>query len=75
MAARRARSGTVLLAVSLCSLMPAVLCAQERKDPKPGDVMIEKYLAAETDKLSAKFLDGAKTIKWKQNGHASIKNT
>src|SRR5437867_3997305 len=29
---------------------------------KPGDVMIEKYLAAETDKLSKKFLDGAKTI-------------
>jgi cephalosporin-C deacetylase-like acetyl esterase len=56
-----------LLAVSLCSLLPAVLCAQDRKDPKPGDVMIEKFLAAETDKLSAKFLDGAKTIdEWKQ---------
>jgi dienelactone hydrolase len=30
--------------------------------PKPGDVMIEKYLAAETDKLSKKFMDGAKTL-------------
>lgn len=29
---------------------------------KPGDAMIEKYLAAETDKLSQKFLDGARTL-------------
>jgi cephalosporin-C deacetylase-like acetyl esterase len=55
------------LAVSLCILFPAALCAQDKKDIRPGDVMIEKYLAAETDKLSAKFLDGAKTIdEWKQ---------
>ncbi len=40
---------------------------QDKKDAKPGDEMIEKYLAAETDKLSQKFLDGAKTIEeWKQ---------
>jgi dienelactone hydrolase len=40
--------------------------SQEKAKPKPGDVMIEKYLAAETDKLSKKFLDGAKTIEeWK----------
>src|ERR1700722_4311333 len=51
-----------LLAVFFCVLLSAATCAQEKKDPKPGDVMIEKYLAAETDKLSAKFLDGAKTI-------------
>jgi dienelactone hydrolase len=39
---------------------------QEQTKAKPGDVMIEKYLAAETDKLSKKFLDGAKTIEeWK----------
>lgn len=41
--------------------------AQPKKKPKaeptPGDVMIEKYLAAETDKLSKKFMDGAKTLK------------
>src|SRR5271154_6016382 len=56
-----------LLATSFCILLPAALCAQDKKDPRPGDVMIEKYLAAETDKLSAKFLDGAKTIdEWKQ---------
>ena len=48
-------------------LLPATLCAQDKKDRKPGDEMIEKYLAAETDKLAAKFLDGAKTIdEWKQ---------
>ena len=29
--------------------------------PLPGDVMIDKVLAAESDRLSAKFLDGAKT--------------
>lgn len=47
--------------------VPAFTCAQDKKDKKPGDEMIEKYLAAETDKLSAKFLDGAKTIdEWKQ---------
>ena len=53
--------------VSLFFLVPCVLHAQEKKDKKPGDEMIEKYLAAETDKLSRKFLDGAKTIdEWKQ---------
>jgi dienelactone hydrolase len=47
--------------------LPFALHAQEKKDVKPGDVMIEKYLAAETDKLAAKFLDGARTIdEWKQ---------
>src|SRR5437764_3689643 len=51
---------------SLLILLPAFSFAQDKKDKKPGDEMIEKYLAAETDKLSAKFLDGAKTIdEWK----------
>src|SRR3974390_283571 len=36
--------------------------SQEKTKPKPGDAMIEKYLAAETDKLSKKFMDGAKTL-------------
>src|SRR5436853_7399210 len=50
----------------LMVLLPLPVVAQEKKDKKPGDEMIEKYLAAETDKLSAKFLDGAKTIEeWK----------
>jgi cephalosporin-C deacetylase-like acetyl esterase len=38
--------------------------AQDKKkdDRKPGDEMIEKYLNAEADKLSKKFMDGAKTL-------------
>src|ERR1022692_971865 len=62
--------GVPFMRISLCLLLlllPLPLAAQEKKERKPGDVMIEKYLAAETDKLSAKFLDGAKTIdEWKQ---------
>src|ERR1019366_9195280 len=55
------------LSVFFCIALPVAICAQDKKDKKPGDEMIEKYLAAETDKLSAKFLDGAKTIdEWKQ---------
>src|SRR5207244_13227725 len=54
----------------LCTLLcvlPVSVCAQDKKDKKPGDEMIEKYLNAEADKLSAKFLDGAKTIdEWKK---------
>ena len=49
-------------------LYPLALHAQDKKkDKKPGDEMIEKYLNAEADKLSAKFLDGATTIdEWKK---------
>ena len=36
--------------------------AQDKKERKPGDIMIEQYLAAETDKLSKKFMDGARTL-------------
>ena len=39
--------------------LPLMLHAQEKK---PGDEMIYKYLCAEADKLSQKFLDGATTI-------------
>ena len=42
---------------------PAGLPAQKDKEkPTPGDEMIYKYLCAETDKLSKKVLDGAKTL-------------
>jgi dienelactone hydrolase len=49
-------------------LAPYQAWAQKQPDkPLPGDEMIYKYLCAETDKLSAKFLDGAKTLKeWEQ---------
>ncbi len=41
--------------------------AQDPPKRLPGDAMMEQYLAAETDKLSKKFLDGATTLDaWKQ---------
>src|SRR6266498_3039367 len=55
------------LLVVIVFLFPIALGAQEKKDKKPGDEMIEKYLNAEADKLSQKFMDGARTIdEWKQ---------
>jgi hypothetical protein len=39
---------------------------QKDAKPMPGDEMIDKYLAQETDTLSQRFLDGAKTLdEWK----------
>src|ERR1700677_4368957 len=59
------------IAVACCFCLSAMAAsAQEKKQPeaKPGDEMIYKYLCAETDKLSGKFLGGAKSIdEWKQN--------
>jgi dienelactone hydrolase len=53
----------ICLAVALCVLWPARAPAQKKDDkPTAGDEMIYKYLCAETDKLSQKFLDGAKTL-------------
>src|SRR5688572_27428630 len=55
------------IALILSSVLIQSVHAQDKKDRKPGDEMIEKYLAAQSDKLSTKFLDGAKTIdEWKQ---------
>jgi cephalosporin-C deacetylase-like acetyl esterase len=42
-------------------LWAAEIRGQEKPAAKPGDEMIEKYLAQETAKLSGRFLDGAKT--------------
>jgi dienelactone hydrolase len=36
--------------------------AQKVEPPSPGDEMIDKYLAQETDKITPRFLDGAKTL-------------
>src|SRR5262245_34970557 len=50
-------------AICLLLLLPAAGFGQDNKDKlSPGDEMIYKYLCAETDKLSKKFMDGAKTI-------------
>jgi dienelactone hydrolase len=51
--------------VPLCLLGTVSAVAQDKKDadkPLSGDAMIYKYLCAEADKLSGKFLDGAKTL-------------
>jgi cephalosporin-C deacetylase-like acetyl esterase len=57
----------ILFSFLLCALCAFVVNsdfarAQEKEKPKPGDVMIDKYLAQETDKLSQRVLDGAKTL-------------
>src|SRR5262249_20818987 len=47
-----------ILPMLMCFVFPLALCAQDKKDRKPGDEMIEKYLGAETYKLVRKFLAG-----------------
>src|SRR6516164_835543 len=43
---------------------PTTARAQDKKqEKKPGDEMIDKYLAKETEKISKRVLDGAKTLK------------
>src|SRR5438309_535452 len=55
----------LLLAASF--LVTPQIFAQEVDIKKPGDERIEKYLADEADKLSRKYLDGAKTLgEWQQ---------
>ena len=53
-----------MMAVLLTGILLGNIHAQDKKkdDRKPGDEMIEKYLNAEADKLSTKFMDGAKTL-------------
>ncbi len=45
-------------AALVCACLAASACLAQ---PKPGDEMIEKYLARETDRISQKVLDGATT--------------
>jgi cephalosporin-C deacetylase-like acetyl esterase len=54
--------------VLLLLLVPAVAAlAQPSEQRKPGDVMIEQYLAAKTDELRKKELDGATTLQeWQE---------
>jgi dienelactone hydrolase len=54
----------LLLLHALLLITPAVWAQDKTKkdERKPGDEMIEKYLAAEADKLSKKFMDGAKSL-------------
>jgi dienelactone hydrolase len=55
------------LVVPLLLSFVSVVRAQDTAPPKPGDAMIDKFLAAETERLSRRFLDGAKTLdEWQQ---------
>jgi dienelactone hydrolase len=48
-------------------VLAGVAPAQPPADPTRGDAMIDKYLAAEADRLGGRFLDGAKTLaEWQQ---------
>jgi dienelactone hydrolase len=51
-----------LLPLVAALFFTSTLQAQEKK-PLSGDEMIDRFLAARTDKLSKKFLDGARTLK------------
>jgi cephalosporin-C deacetylase-like acetyl esterase len=47
-------------------IIPITVHAQDKKPEdkkKPGDEMIDKYLAKETERISKRVLDGAKTLK------------
>jgi dienelactone hydrolase len=52
----------LVLMVLLGTASPNLQAQKPSDKPMPGDEMIYKYLCAETDKLSGKFLDGAKTL-------------
>ncbi len=47
-----------LVSLLVCA---SVAVAAEPEKPLPGDVMIERYLQKETERLGSRFLDGAKT--------------
>jgi dienelactone hydrolase len=47
-------------------LLTVLLVPAAAAEPKPGDTMIDKYLAEQTARLSKRFLDGATTLdEWK----------
>jgi cephalosporin-C deacetylase-like acetyl esterase len=65
------RFRTVALAGAVALLLLLVIgptaTGQKPAETKPGDAMIEKYLAKETERLGQRVLDGAKTLKeWQE---------
>lgn len=61
----RAATSSCWIALLVAGFIPGLAWCQT--PPKPGDAMIEKYLAQETAKLSQKVFDGAKTLEeWQQ---------
>jgi dienelactone hydrolase len=56
-----------ILVVALGANTPTFAQQKKPDPPKPGDEMIEKYLAARTAELSKKVLDGATTLaEWQE---------
>src|SRR5207248_9058224 len=52
--------------VSLALFLATAALAQKPDEKKPGDEMIDKYLAKETARISQKVFDGAKNLdEWK----------
>jgi cephalosporin-C deacetylase-like acetyl esterase len=57
----------IVVGVVVTALAGSIANAKPQAAKASGDEMIEKYLGAETDKLSQKVLDGAKTLdEWQQ---------
>ncbi|HMC66755.1 MAG TPA: hypothetical protein VKI65_17600, partial [Gemmataceae bacterium] len=59
--------------LGLVFVASVAMAADKPAEKKPGDAMIEKYLAQETDKISKKELDSAKTIEEWQKKRPRLK--
>src|SRR5437588_5863140 len=55
-------SSSFLYVLCVLLVISSFARAQKPEPPSPGDEMIDKYLAQETDKITPRFLDGAKTL-------------
>jgi dienelactone hydrolase len=54
------------MSLLLVLVIASTAVAQKPEEKKPGDEMIEKYLAKETERISQKVFDGAKNLdEWK----------
>src|SRR5262249_37253348 len=64
-----------LLCLPLLALFLAAASSVQAQAPdaKPGDAMIEKYLAQETDRLSQRVFDGAKSLQEWEARRARLK--
>ena len=64
---------TRLPVLILAALTPAALFAQAPAKPLPGDERIDAYLKQQTERLSGRFLDGAKTLEEWQKKRPQLK--
>src|SRR5439155_11612755 len=59
---QRSRARGFVLAIALLLSFSVRSLAQTPAKPAPGDAMIDKYLANETDRISKRYMDGATTL-------------